>query len=78
LISEGLAHAIASDGHRAAKWRPVTVLAEAIESAVALVGPERARWMTRDAPAAIIEGRPLPPAPPVQAQGRRRRLFGLR
>ena len=45
LCAQGLVHALASDGHRAAVWRPVTCLAEVIPAAVALVGPERAHWM---------------------------------
>jgi protein-tyrosine phosphatase len=72
LCREGLAHALASDGHRAAEWRPVGVLAEGADALAALVGPDRARWMLCDAPAAIIAGAELPAAPPIQA-GRRRR-----
>src|SRR5205085_11769341 len=75
LVNEGLAHVIASDGHRAAHWRPITVLEQGVEAAAALVGPERARWMTEDAPRAILEGTALPDAPPLQPQRRRRRLF---
>lgn len=76
LCREGLAHAIASDGHRAASWRPVTRLADAAEAASALVGPERARWMVQAAPAAIIEGVALPQPPPITTPTRRPRLFG--
>ena len=61
LCSEGLAHALASDGHRAAGWRPVTCLAKACAAAVALVGPDRAHWMTHAAPEAIIAGAGCPP-----------------
>lgn len=65
LLTEGLAHVIASDGHRGTSWRPVTKLAEAADAAAALVGPERAVWMTEAVPAAIISGSDLPDAPPV-------------
>jgi protein-tyrosine phosphatase len=63
LCSEGLAHALASDAHRAAGWRPVTCLARAARVATALVGPDRAHWMTHAAPEAIIAGTAIPDAP---------------
>jgi protein-tyrosine phosphatase len=74
LCVEGLAHALASDGHRAASWRPVTQLADAVRAAVTLMGPDRARWMTQTAPAAIIAGAEVPDAPEV----RRHRLLRRR
>ncbi|MGI8903132.1 MAG: CpsB/CapC family capsule biosynthesis tyrosine phosphatase [Solirubrobacteraceae bacterium] len=67
LCREGLVNAIASDGHRAASWRPVSDLAEGVEAAAALVGPARAQWMASDAPGAIIAGRGLPDAPEIEA-----------
>jgi protein-tyrosine phosphatase len=78
LCAEGLVHVLASDGHRAAGWRPVGCLADAVPAAVALVGPERAHWMMRTAPAAIIEGADLPAAPPVRAGRQRPRLLRRR
>jgi protein-tyrosine phosphatase len=42
LVSEGLGHAIPSDGQRGTAWRPVTRLADAVEAAREVVGPERA------------------------------------
>jgi protein-tyrosine phosphatase len=63
LCCEGLAHALASDGHRAAGWRPVTCLGQAAQLAAQLVGPDRAHWMTHTAPAAIVAGTELPDAP---------------
>lgn len=63
LCCEGLAHALASDGHRAAGWRPVTCLAQAAQLAAQLVGPDRAHWMTHTAPEAIVAGTELPEAP---------------
>jgi protein-tyrosine phosphatase len=76
LCRTGVAQVLASDGHRATAWRPVTQLAAGVEAAAALVGPERARWMACEAPAAIIDGRPLPPEPEVmpQREPARRRL----
>jgi protein-tyrosine phosphatase len=78
LLTSGLVHVIASDGHRGSSWRPVTRLAEAVEAAAELVGPDRAQWMAEAAPRAITRGEELPPPPPLVARRRRRRLFGLR
>jgi protein-tyrosine phosphatase len=75
LCREGLAHAIASDAHRATSWRPVTDLSSAAEAAAALVGVDRARWLTCDAPAAIIAGIELPEAPIVRTRSLIRRTF---
>jgi protein-tyrosine phosphatase len=66
LMTRGLVHALASDGHRADSWRPVTSLGEAVAEAVALTGPDRARWITQTAPAAIIAGAELPEPPEVR------------
>ena len=65
-VLEGLAHALASDGHRASAWRPVTCLADAVGVAATLIGPDRTRWMTQTAPAAIIAGADLPDAPTLR------------
>ena len=79
MCRDGLAHAIASDGHRGHDWRPVTALAEGLEALTALVGHERAAWMTRAAPAAILRGEPLPPRlPAVEPPPGRRRFFRRR
>jgi protein-tyrosine phosphatase len=77
LVSQGLVHAIASDGHRGSAWRPVTLLADGVEEAAELVGPARARWMAHAAPAAIVTGAALPDPPPAIEQRRRRLPFGL-
>ena len=75
LVTEGLVHAIASDGHRAESWRPVTVLDEAVQAAAQLVGEARAQWMAKAAPAAIVEGAELRNPPPIVPQPRPRRRF---
>jgi len=76
LCVSGLAHALASDGHRSSSWRPVTDLAKAADVATALVGAARAEWMTSTAPAAIIAGTPLSDSPAVvTARKRHRRLW---
>jgi protein-tyrosine phosphatase len=77
LCAEGLAHVIASDGHRAERWRPVTELGEAVPVAGELVGAERAEWMVATAPGAVVDGNDLDFGPEV-VQPRRRRLFGRR
>lgn len=78
LCVEGLAHVIASDGHRGARWRPVTELSESVPAARDLVGVGRVDWMISSAPGAIIDGRELPEAPEVVPPPRLRTLFGRR
>jgi protein-tyrosine phosphatase len=78
LCAQGLVHALASDGHRAAVWRPVTCLAEVAPAAVALVGPERALWMMQTAPAAVIAGAAIPGAPQLPTGRQRSRLLRRR
>lgn len=78
LLEEGLAHAVASDGHRGDHWRPVTLLADGAAAAAELVGEQRARWLAIASPGAIVVGEDLPPAPAVKKAEGRRRLFGRR
>lgn len=75
LCRDGIAHALASDGHRGESWRPVTRLAEAAVAATALVGAERARWLVATSPGAIISGEPVPEPPPITIARRRPTLF---
>ncbi|HET9718551.1 MAG TPA: CpsB/CapC family capsule biosynthesis tyrosine phosphatase [Solirubrobacteraceae bacterium] len=72
LCVDGTAHVIASDGHRGRDWRPVDRLPRAVEALGELVGPERARWMAAEVPAAVLDGDPLPGAPEIR---RRRGLL---
>jgi len=73
LVREGLAHVIASDSHGG--HIPRTGLQDGV-AAAARIAPRRAAWMVLDAPAAILAGEPLPPAPAdgVDRPRRRRRL----
>jgi protein-tyrosine phosphatase len=72
LCREGLATALASDGHRGERWRPVTALAEAAKAAASLFGQGRARWLTATGPGAITAGHELPEMPEaVEPPGRR-------
>jgi protein-tyrosine phosphatase len=73
LCLEGLAHAIASDAHRATDWRAITELRQAAQTAAGLVGPARAHWLTRDAPAAALAGTALPMCPNVETASRLKR-----
>lgn len=68
LIAEGRAHVIAGDLHSVGGRAG---LAEALET----TDHPRARWMVTDAPAAILAGEPLPPAPSAAVP--RKRRFGL-
>jgi protein-tyrosine phosphatase len=77
LCADGLARVLVSDGHRGTNWRPVTQLAAGARVLADLVGPDRAAWMTRDVPRAILEGETLPVAPPVEPP-RRHRWFSRR
>jgi protein-tyrosine phosphatase len=76
LCRDGLAHALASDGHRARDWRPITDLAAAVEKLSAAVGVERADWLASAAPRAICQGAALPPVPALSEQAGRRGWFG--
>jgi protein-tyrosine phosphatase len=75
LVTEGLAHVLASDAHSPGPWRP-PVLSEGA-AAVEALAPGRGEWMTEAVPAAILGGEPLPAAPPLPRPrgGRVRRLF---
>lgn len=75
LCRDGLAHVIASDGHRGSGWRPVTELSAGADLAAALVGSARANWLTREAPAAILAGTALPDPPAAVRPGRVARLL---
>lgn len=72
LCRDGLAHAVASDGHRASSWRPIVDLASAVESLSGALGPGRAHWLASRGPAAIVEGAPMPTPPPVEPTRQRR------
>ena len=74
LLREGLVHDLASDAHDAERRPP--------QLADALLGLHRelpgieaqVDWLTRDAPAAILAGSPLPPRPNLAASSHRWRF----
>ena len=70
LVRDGYAHVLASDAHSGHQLRPPALGAGA-EAAAALVGKARARWLVRDAPAAILAGEPLPEPPPAELAPKR-------
>lgn len=67
LIEGGHAHVVASDAHGAAAPGR-TGLAEGARVALDLVGKARAGWMVEAVPRAILQGEPLPEAPPVESR----------
>ena len=75
LLRDGHAHVLASDAHSGHQLRPPALGAGAA-AAAELVGEERAKWMVEDAPAAILAGKPLPPAPPAVLPERSGGLLG--
>ena len=67
LLESGHAHVLASDAHGAAAPGR-TGLAEGTRVAASLVGSERANWIVEAVPRAILQGLPLPEAPPIEAR----------
>ena len=64
LIADGHAHVIGGDLHRPGGRRAM------LRDAVAAVAGDRGEWMVTEAPAAILAGRPLPPAPEGEVRRR--------
>jgi protein-tyrosine phosphatase len=70
LVREGLAHNLASDSHSSSgHFRPPDLRSGV--QVVAEFAPAYAEWMVTDAPAAVLEGVPLPPPPSVGSKPRR-------
>jgi len=74
LVSQGLAHVIASDAHRASDFRP-PLLSVGVDAVASQIDSARADWMANAAPRAVLAGEPLPPMPEAK---RGRLLGGLR
>jgi protein-tyrosine phosphatase len=70
LVRDGHAHVLASDAHSGHQLRP-PMLGAGAEAAAELVGHARARWLVEDAPAAILEGEPLPEPPRAEVAPKR-------
>jgi protein-tyrosine phosphatase len=73
LLEAGLVHVLASDSHDPAHRPPDPRLAERALTARYGNVEAQLRWMTEDAPAALLAGEPLPVRPPLP---RRRGLRG--
>jgi len=74
LLMDGLVHNVASDAH-GPEARPPTLRSTMETAATRISGLSAAvPWLTDAAPAAILAGDPLPPAPPLPVARRRRRL----
>ncbi len=69
LVEHGMAHVIASDAHSPGEWRPPAL--SAAVAAARRLAPLRADWMVTDAPAAVLEGVPLPAPPSARREARR-------
>lgn len=64
LLNYNLVHVIASDAHSAVRRPPV--LSKAVEYAASLVGPDYARKLVEDYPAAIIAGKTFDIPEPIR------------
>jgi protein-tyrosine phosphatase len=69
MLEEGVAHVVSSDAHSVAHRTP-SLLPELREAGV---GDALARWLTQDAPAALLAGEELPAAPAAAVPRRGRR-----
>jgi protein-tyrosine phosphatase len=66
LFDRRLVTAVASDAHRGFSWRPITQLADARTALASRAGEPLADWVISSAPAALVAGAELPPAPATQ------------
>jgi protein-tyrosine phosphatase len=71
MIQRELVHVISSDAHNTDR-RPPRIA----EAAEAIGAPELAKWLTTDAPLAVVNGDRLPPRPAPPAARKKRKIFG--
>jgi len=74
MLQNELVHVISSDAHNTDRRPPR--IAEAAEQIAQLGSPELAKWLTTDAPLAVVNGERLPPRPAPPPAHKKRRLFG--
>ena len=78
LVGDGVAHVVSSDLH-GTEGISREPLSAGVAAASDVAGDAVARWMVTDAPRAVLDGRPLPPAPAQDARSgglaRLRRAF---
>ncbi len=67
LVSEGLAHVLASDSHGMSSGRRPLLSAAAV--AADRLAPRSSEWLLMEAPAAILAGEPLPRRPAATRRG---------
>jgi protein-tyrosine phosphatase len=70
LVTEGTAHAVASDGH--GESRPALIAGELTRAGIP---PPLLSWLAREVPAALLAGDSVPPRPPIGRPSRVRRLL---
>jgi protein-tyrosine phosphatase len=71
MLEQGLVHVLASDAHDAVRRPPDLRMGDLLDDA-------QLAWMTVEAPAAIVAGRPLPERPPLPRPRRLRALLARR
>lgn len=71
MLRDGLVHNVASDAHDAIH-RPPGMAAELEQAGLGELAP----WLTREVPAAILSGGPIPLRPPVDLPAARRGMLG--
>lgn len=75
LCRDGLAHVLASDGHRADGPRSITKIARGADALTELVGADRAAWMLGAVPQALTTDEPVPDPPPITRRRSKGWLF---
>jgi protein-tyrosine phosphatase len=82
MLEAGHVHVIASDSHDPSHRPPDPRLADRALAARYGDVEDQVRWMTEDAPQALVAGTPLPPRPPLPrpagVRGRLRRAWSAR
>jgi protein-tyrosine phosphatase len=82
MLEAGHVHVIASDSHDPSHRPPDPRLADRVLADRYGDVEEQVRWMTEDAPAALVAGTALPPRPPLPrpagVRGRLRRAWSAR
>jgi protein-tyrosine phosphatase len=72
LVEREAIHVVASDGH--SEHRPARMANDLLQAGI---HPELSAWLTREVPAAVLAGKPLPPRPPAAGRRQRGRLLRL-
>jgi protein-tyrosine phosphatase len=73
MLEHGLIHFIASDCHNTRNRLPG--MSEAVQATAEIIGEEYAQAISKDNPAAVVEGKPIPVRPEAMLPQKRRRWF---